>query len=143
MEKIRDNSVVGVTCLHEDQAQGYPTEELQSLADTMQEVNDIVAQNRLYEVQMTQWWKSDPLLGAKQSPLLSALSSKDTPASKAAFFKIDRVLSDEDLEGQPALLKRGIDIVQLLSDPAYTAQNEYAELDDEWLARMLGCARGS
>ena len=35
-------------------------------------------------------------------------------------------------------LKRGIDNVQLLSDPAYTAQNEYAELDDEWLARMLG-----
>ena len=36
-----------------------------------------------------------------------------------------------------ALLRHGLDVVNKLSDPAYTAHTEYAELDSIWLERMM------
>ena len=134
------DSVLPGACLYEEQAQWNTVEKLQSLTRIMQEVYDIVEHDRLSELQMSKWWITDPLKRVKHSSWRLPLSSEDTPESKAAFFKLDGKWSKEELEGQFALLTQGLSLVRLLRDPAYTAQAEYAEMDDHWLARMLECA---
>lgn len=49
-------------------------------------------------------------------------------------------MSTEEIEAKVKMLKEGLDLVKKLTNPAYTAQAEYGESDEEWISKMLACA---
>ena len=136
-KRSREGSVLQGACMHEDQGL---MEEVQLQTYVMHELDDIADKHRLHELRMADWWKSDPLTRVAQASPTSAFSPKDAADKKADFFRLDGKLSERELEGQLDMLRKGIDVVKLLSDPEYSAQKEYAEKDSDWLARMLACA---
>lgn len=109
----------------------------QPIAEDIQDLDVLIEHDMLQEVQMSQLHLHDPLVGDNLLTRNRSSVSVDNSTIKSESFKLDGVLSVEEVNEQMGLLRHGLDLVNKLSDPTYTAHAEYAELDSIWLQRMM------
>ena len=117
--------------------QAVADQDIQFLEEEIQDVSVMAGQRMFTDVDMPQWWQTDPLLDLTniRLPLVSGGG-----ICEAEFFKIQGEIHTDELKKHMDMLYQGVAMIRKLEDPEYTAGAEYSESDSEWLNRMLTCA---
>ena len=117
--------------------QAVADQDIQFLEEEMQDVSVMAGQRMFTDVDMPQWWQTDPLLDLTniRLPLVSGGG-----ICEAEFSKIQGEIHTDELKKHMDMLYQGVAMIRKLEDPEYTAGAEYSESDSEWLNRMLTCA---
>lgn len=88
---------------------------------------------------MADWLHSDPLL---DHGIFSSHTAQQF-TGKPEFFQPGPILqAPQDTQRLHDMLSRGLGMLWKLSNPLYTAAEEYAESDAAWSARMMNMAPG-
>ena len=82
------------------------------------------------------WLDSDPWI--EQGTLPHPNDQQYT--GQPDFFQLGHILGPQESQPQHSRLLKGVGIISKLTDPQYTAAEEYLEPDTVWLARMLASA---
>ncbi|KAL0022348.1 hypothetical protein WJX77_002915 [Trebouxia sp. C0004] len=97
-----------------NQEQAVADQDIQFLEEEMQDVSVMAGQRMFTDVDMPQWWQTDPLLDITNIRLPS-VSGGGT--CEAEFFKIQGEMHTDEIKKHMDMLYQGVEMIRKLKDP--------------------------